>query len=58
VGDILCVRYLRLKAEEIILLGMGDGSIIIVDSRANNVLMVIRKICQFRIKDILYKTTN
>jgi hypothetical protein len=33
---------------------MNDGSIIIVDSRANNIMMVLRKVCQYKIKDILF----
>lgn len=37
---------------------MNDGSIIIVDSRANNIMMILRNIVQYKIKDILYIHNN
>lgn len=44
-GDIRCMSLLKLLDEEILLLGMNDGSIVVIDSRANSVLMLHRGIC-------------
>lgn len=44
-GDIRCMSLLKLLDEEILLLGMSDGSIVVIDSRANSVLMLHRGIC-------------
>lgn len=37
-----------------ILLGMHDGSVIVVDSRANSILVVCRKVCGERVKGVYY----
>lgn len=54
VGEILCARFLKLAEEELILLGMEDGSVLLVDSRANAIVMLCRHVCKDSIKDILY----
>ena len=51
-GGICCARYLKLAADEVILLGMSDGSLILVDSRSNSIMMVFKKIYHCSILDI------
>lgn len=43
-GAITCTRFIKLAEEELLLLGMQDGSVIIIDSRSNSILLLYRKI--------------
>lgn len=52
-GGITCAKFAQLQQEEVVLVGMLDGSILVVDSRANSIILVCRKVCQQTIKAIL-----